>query len=170
MTTVAAVRDARSPTKSDVGKAPPEDPQGDARASLTDLLVTAVPTELVAPYTAATAIVVGLIDEPTLKVPDPSQHELWRWLFFGMLILGTAGAIFQGARKKNRRSRAKRRLPKVEIAAGVVAAAGWGLALPESPLFPYLSGDNRAIVPVFAGFAAVVILLMLGQRLSAKAT
>jgi uncharacterized membrane protein len=169
LTTVAAVRSDRAPTKADLGKTAKEDPQADARASLTDLLVTAIPTELVAPYTAATAIIVGLIDEPTAAVPDPTQHEGWRWLFFVLLLAGTGGAIYQGARNKKRRSRRRTRVPKVEIAAGVVAAAGWGLALPESPLFPYLDGDNRAIAPLAAGFAAVVILLILGQRLTQKA-
>jgi hypothetical protein len=85
-----------------------------------------------------------------------------------LLLVGTAGAIYQRTRKKGR-SRSKRRFPTAEIAAGVVAAAGRAFALPESPLIPYLDGGNKVIAPLVTGFAAVVILLILGSQLKKKA-
>lgn len=170
LTTVATVRDERAPSKTDLGKTTPEDSQAEARASLTDLLVTAIPTELVAPYTALTGVIIGLVDKPTAAVPNPDQYEGWRWLLLVLLLVGTAGAIYRGARTKQGRSRSKRRFPTAEMAAGFVAAAGWAFALPESPLIPYLDGDHKVIAPLVAGFAAVVVLLILGSKLKEKAT
>ena len=73
-TTLAAVRDERPPTKQDVGKsiAPGKAPEA---ASLTDILVTQVPTELVAPYTAVTAAIVGAVARPTTppRIPTSSR-------------------------------------------------------------------------------------------------
>jgi hypothetical protein len=71
LTTLATVRAERRPTKRDLGMTTPEDPQGATRASLTDLLVTAIPTELVAPYTALTGVIIELIDTPTAASPNP---------------------------------------------------------------------------------------------------
>jgi hypothetical protein len=169
LTTLAAVRDDRAPRRADVGKTKPEDPHADERASIANLLVTAVPTELVAPYTALTAVIVGLIDAPTPAAPDPGQFEALRWIVFALLLVGTGGAIYRGAAKK-RGPGSGSRLPAAELAAGLVAAAGWGLALPESPLIPYFDEDGRVIAPLVAGFAAVAILVAVGSKLKERAT
>jgi hypothetical protein len=63
LTTLAAVRDNGRPTKQDVGKAAAPD-MAEEQASLTDVRVTPVPTELVAPYTAVTAAIVGAVARP----------------------------------------------------------------------------------------------------------
>jgi hypothetical protein len=62
LTSLAAARNARAPTKHDVGKAVAAEPA--ANASLVDVLVSQVPTELVAPYTAVMAAIVGVVAKP----------------------------------------------------------------------------------------------------------
>jgi uncharacterized membrane protein len=167
LTTLAAVRDVRAPTKRDVGKEaqPQQDPAKEAQASLTDLLVTLVPTELVAPYTALTAAIVGSVAEATAKVPKPEQYEGWRWFVFVVLLVGTAGVVWNGKRVKS----TAKRFPLLEISAAVVAATGWALALPSSPLIPELHGNSRIFVPLVIAFVAIVILAVLGQNLTKKA-
>ena len=162
LTTLSAVRERRSPTKRDVGKA--TDEADEEKPSASDLLVTVIPTELVAPYTALTAAIVGAIDKPTAKAPDPDQFELWRWLAFVVLVLTTAVVVRGGAKKKG-----VTREPKLEVAVATIAAAGWASALPESPLIPYLDDKTEIFVPLFAALVAIALILGLGGRLTRKA-
>ena len=115
LTTLGAVRDTRAPTKGDLGKE-----TGSKKAetpSIADLLVTAIPTELVAPYTAVTAAIVGAVDKPTRKMPDPDQFEFWRWLVFAVLVLATAVVV-----RQMKQAKGSGREPIREILVAVVAA------------------------------------------------
>jgi hypothetical protein len=150
LTTLAAVRDTRPPTKQDVGKSTAPDAAKEP-ASLTDMLVSQVPTELVAPYTAVTAAIVGAVDKPTTKVPNPDQLAAWRWLAFAVLVVATAALVWEGKRRKARGGP----FPLLETVAGLVAATGWAFALPGSPLIPYLHGKSQTLAPLVIAFAAV---------------
>jgi hypothetical protein len=147
LTTVAAVRDERPPTKRDAGKS--KTPGDTATASLTDLLATQVPTELVAPYTAVTAGIVGGIK----LGPGADQLTTWRWLAFVILLVGTVGLVWAGKRRKAGGGK----FPLLEITGALAAAVGWALALPESPLTPYLHSEGgRIAAPLLIAFGAVV--------------
>jgi hypothetical protein len=154
LTTLAAVRDKRAPLKQDVGKAA-SDKAGEP-ASLTDILVSQVPTELVAPYTAIAAAIVGAVAKPTRAVPNPDQLATWCWLAFAILIMATVVLIWEGKRRKSPDTR----FPLLEEAGGVAAATGWAFALPGSPLIPYLHGTSQILAPLIVAFAAVAVTAM----------
>lgn len=135
LTTLGAARDEGAPKKSDAGKAPEG---SDAPARITDALVSAIPTEVVSAYTAAVVLVVGYVDGGG----HPDQFEALRWSMFVALIVVTAASIYFSFRAKS-----QKRQPVPELAAGVLAAAIWGLSLPASPLSISLNGDNKGLVP-----------------------
>lgn len=163
LTTLGAARDDRTPKKSDAGKAP----EGSTdQARITDALVSSIPTEVVSAYTAAVAVVVGYIDPEENTHPD--MFKTLRWWMFVALIAITAASIYFSFRAKS-----QQRQPVAEVAAGVLAAAIWGLSLPESPLSVSLNGDNKGIVPtliIFGGGTLLVALSSVLVKKSKKAT
>ncbi len=151
LTTIAAVRDERAPAKGDAGKAKQDSPR--VPASMTDLLVTQVPTELVAPYTAVTAGMVGAITKVTKTNPHPDQLTSWRWIAFAILFIGTAGLTWEGKVRKAHGGA----FPLLEITGALIAATGWAFALPASPVSPYLHGTAaQTATPLLIAFAAIV--------------
>jgi MFS family permease len=163
MTTLAAARDAGKPTKQDVGKS--TSGEAEEPASLTDILVTQVPTELVAPYTAVTAAIVGAVGTPSKAVPNPDQLAGWRWLAFAILIVATVILIWEGKRRKSQAQ--DNPFPLLEVTGAVVAATGWAFALPGSPLIPYLHGTSQVLAPLIIAFAAVAATAMTASALQA---
>jgi hypothetical protein len=163
MTTLAATRDAGAPTKQDVGKSTSD--KAEEPASLTDILVTQVPTELVAPYTAVTAAIVGAVGTPSKAVPNPDQLAIWRWLAFAILIVATVILIWEGKRRKSQAQ--GNPFPLLEVTGAVVAATGWAFALPGSPLIPYLHGTSQVLTPLIVAFAAVAATAMTASALQA---
>lgn len=151
LTTVAAARDLRTPRKQDAGKTKHD--AEPAPASLSDLLVTQVPTELVAPYTAVTAAIVGLVAKPTSQNPHPDQLTTWRWIVFAILLAGTFALVWEGKRRKADGGP----FPLLEVTGALIAATGWAFALPASPLSPYLHGTAaQTATPLSIAFAAIV--------------
>lgn len=161
LTTLGAARDAGVPKKSDTGKAPEG---SDAKARISDALVSSIPTEVVSAYTAAVALVIGLID-PAKKKHYPEQFERLRWWMFGALVFITAVSVYFSFRAK---SQARQPIP--EVAAGVLAAAIWGLSLPDSPLSISLNGDNKAIVPAMIILGAGTLLIAVSSVLVKEST
>src|SRR5215831_1943625 len=152
LTSLAAVRDTGAPTKGDVGKSTSTDPvTAKEPASLTDMLVSQVPTELVAPYTAVTAAIVGAVDKPTPTRPSPDQLASWRWLAFGIMMVAIVAFVWEGKRRKAGGGA----FPLLEVFAALVAGAGWAFSLPGSPLIPYVHGKAAILTPVVVAFAAV---------------
>jgi hypothetical protein len=162
LTTLAAVRDVRSPTKQDLGKSTAPDKAAEP-ASLTDILISQVPTELVAPYTAVTAAIVGAVSKPSTAVPNPDQLPTWRWLAFGILIVATVVLVWEGKRRKAQGGP----FPLLEVAGAVTAATGWAFALPGSPLIPYLHGVSQTLTPLVVAFAAVAASALTASALQA---
>lgn len=151
LTTVAAAREVRKPRKQDAGKARHDKPP--VPASMTDLLVSQVPTELVAPYTAVTAGLVGAITKATKRNPHPDQLTSWRWAAFAILIVGIVGLTWEGKRRKASGGA----FPLLEVTGALIAGIGWALALPASPLSPYLHGTAAHIAtPLLIAFGAIV--------------
>jgi uncharacterized membrane protein len=166
LTTLAAVRDKRGPTKQDVGKSSSADAAGNEPASLSDMLASQVPTELVAPYTAVTAAIVGAVDKPTKNNLHPDQLAAWRWLAFSIMIAVTVALVWEGKRRKSSLGTV-RTFPLLEVTAALVAAVGWAFALPGSPLIPYLNGKAEILTPIVVAFAAVVISVVIAGALQA---
>lgn len=166
LTTVAAVRDSRAPTRSDVGKARPAVDASQV-AKLRHLLVAQVPTEVVAPYTAIAAIIVGVIAKPTPQQPNPTQYLELRWGVFGVMIATVIALVWIGARSKQSGSR----WPVLEVTGAAVAATAWAFLLPESPLAAEIS-DNvaRAMIPAVIGFVGIMINLVIAALLKNQAT
>lgn len=164
LTSLAAIRDTGSPTKQDVGKATGTDPtKAKEPASLTDMLVSQVPTELVAPYTAVTAAIVGAVDKPTTTNPSPDQLAGWRWLVFAIMMAAIVALVWEGKRRKAGGGD----FPLLEIVAASVAGAGWAFALPGSPLIPYLHGKSAILAPVVIAFGAICVSSVIASNLQA---
>jgi hypothetical protein len=153
LTTLAAAREDRQPRKGDIGRALHGTDAAAASASMKDALVAQVPTELVAPYTALTAAIVGQVSRRTPANPSPDQLAIWRWVAFGILVIGIVGFVYQGKVAKS----ANTSFPILAVSGALVAGVGWAFALPGGPLTPYLhSKAALTIVPLVVGFAAIV--------------
>lgn len=168
LTTLGAVRDVRKPTRGDVGKAKPISGDASQDAKLKDLLITQFPTEVIAPYTLITALIIGAIAAPTAENLNPDQYEGYRWLVFIVMLITVFGLVWI---VKSRKESGGTRFPLLEITGAVVAATGWAFILPESPLIPYIDSEaGRIIVPGVIGFIAVMINLLIAAALKQRAT
>ena len=164
---VAALRaSGEDPTRASVGKGAPQ--EGDERARVTDLLISLVPVELIAPYTLAAAAIVGAVADPeldpdTMETIEPDQYEGWRWGIFVILVAGTFVITWIVSRGKQPADR--KRFPALEVFGATVAAAGWALAIPGSPIDPYLEIPEGTFVPLVVGLAAVVGTTVIAKAL-----
>jgi hypothetical protein len=132
---IALERDVRSPTRTQ-----PTGEEGElveAPMRRTDMLVAAIPTEVLAPYTALIGLVVATID------PGESRRVALRW---GIYVAGYVAIVtYMGVTYVRTRAASGRRFPVLETAAAVVAFGAWGLVMPGSPLSVGLSGDDLTI-------------------------
>jgi hypothetical protein len=119
-----------------------------------------------------TTPIVGAVTQFSAANPHPDQLLVWRWIAFGLLLVGTVGLVWAGAWRKTRAHQeekrqdqgydaweieTKPRFPALELTGAAVAAAGWALAIPGSPLSPYLDGTGTQVaVPLLIAFAAIV--------------
>ena len=162
LTTVGVARNRRQPTKSDSGEVLEDQQANTEAASLPQLLVKQVPTGMVAAYTAFTAAVVELIDEPTADVPDPDLLIGFRWGGFALLVIGSMAMLYVTYRTA---AGPKARQPVAEVLGVGIAATGWGLVIPESPLLAQSTGDSGVALVLLISFAAVVGNLVVAKRL-----
>jgi len=183
LTTLAVARDFRAPTKRDIGKAAPEqqkkpgeqEPPPEKPPSIPDLLVTLLPTGIVAGYSAVITVVVGILPDPTPSQTDPPEHLLSRFVLLGAMVLFVAGWTWQDYRTKAAETRdpAKPEPPRTpwpEIVGASVIAAGWGLATPGSPLADAVNaGYSEVFWPLLAGFFAIGIAGWISTKLRVKA-
>jgi hypothetical protein len=155
LTTLAAAREERAPTKGDVSKAKHGTSKAGEAASTQDVLAAQVPTELVAPYTAITAAIVGLVTKPSAKNPHPDQLATWRWAAFALLVVGIIGFVYSGKRSKS--APENQAFPALAVTGALVSGVGWAFALPGGPLTPYLhSKAALTLTPILIAFAAII--------------
>lgn len=159
LTSIALQRDEEPPKKlqrAPGGTQPPQQvPQG-----WSDVLIAAIPTEVLAVYTTIVGVVVG-----TIQTGD-DDLLLLRWLLYGVFA-GLVAFWLVAAYRRQRASKA-RRFPVAETFAAVTAFAAWGLVMPGSPLSVSLDTDWRAIWTAIITGGAVLVLGMLGTPLKDK--
>jgi Na+-translocating ferredoxin:NAD+ oxidoreductase RnfD subunit len=157
LTTIAATREraqaGAKPKKGDIGKVPAAHSKATANASVADVLAKQIPTELIAPYTALTAAIVGSVAKPTVKNPHPDQLSGWRWAAFAVLIGSVILLVWFGKRQKTDTWN----FPVAAVVAGVVCAGLWAFIMPGSPLVPYLGKTADTLVPLFVAVVGVVV-------------
>jgi hypothetical protein len=125
----------------------------DGVGAATGVLVAAIPTEVLAPYTALIGVVVSTANHG-------SDYETFRWWLFGvataLVIVALTVAFYRGKPEQGRH------LPFVEILAATFAFAAWGLVMPGSPLSLVVTGDALTIVTatIAIGGAFFVTLLV----------
>ena len=119
----------------------------DTIATATDILVSSIPTEVVATYTAIVAVVSAALVEGTSGTYLPL-----RWWLFGGFCAATALSIM-GGYYVNKEATSSGRFPWLETLSASLAFAAWGLAMPESPLFFML--DNP-VLPITVGLIVVI--------------
>jgi len=143
---------------------PPE--QGGLPQQFVDVLVSAVPTEPLAAYTALVGVTAG-----ALSAPDARAYLPFRWGAYGLFLVVVLAAVWLAYDRASRGPAGvtspddRRRFPTAEALAALVAGAAWGLAMPGSPLNAQLTGTVRtlATAAIIIGAAAVLTLLQAPQ-------
>jgi hypothetical protein len=171
LTTLSVARLERAPRKSDLGRAAPDvgedSSEADQSPSILDTLLATVPTSAVTLYTGYATLVVGNLKEPTPTDLHPSKLLVWRWLGFAVLVVLAFALTVQRYHQKRKEGMPK--TPWLAATAATVAAIGWGLGIPDSPLAGSLHGDGKWIGPLLAAFIAAGINLVLAGFLNQQA-
>jgi uncharacterized membrane-anchored protein len=157
-------RDATTPKKrvrrksADKTSVPTEEEQ-----KRTDLLIHAIPTEVLAPYTALVGGIVATID------PGENDQAFLRWTIY---VVGLAAiALYLGVSYARQRAQdSKRKFPWAGTLAAIAAFAAWGLVMPGSPLSLEVSGDalTRWTLIITVGGAFLVGLMTQSLKQPAK--
>ena len=156
LTTIAAARERAHSrlSKGQVGVVPVAEPGADDDASVTDVLAKQIPVELIAPYTALTAAIVGAVAKPTSADPTPDQLSGWRWAAFAVLIASVILVVWWGKYQKTKTWT----FPWVAAVAAVASAIAWAFLMPGSPLVPYIHGETAStLIPLFLAVVGVVV-------------
>lgn len=177
LTTLAVTRDIRTPNKADIGKAVAKDTAAagadaaEKPPTVPDLLVTLLPTGIVAAYSGVITVVVGLLPDATAAEPNPPEHLGPRFILLLLMICFVAGWTWRDYKEKSRKAKSSAsRTPWTEISGASVVAAGWGLATPGSPLADLVnSGFSEVFWPLLAGFAALGLAGVISVNLRTKA-
>jgi hypothetical protein len=152
--------------------APKDDPvpspdPGRADERRTDALISAIPAEVLALYTAVTA---GALAQSILDRPD--SYLPFRWVLLGCAIVLTPIAVAIVYKRKYkaavradshdgallRASGPTKRMPWLEMTSSTLAAAAWFLAMPGSPLIAQLPTTVAAMTSttIIVGTLAVL--------------
>lgn len=170
LTTIAAARaeaptPARKATRGEVGAVLKDHSDAASDATVVDVLAKQIPTELIVPYTAITAAIVGAVAEPSPQNRNPDQLNGWRWGAFILLISSVALLVWIGTRQKS----GSWTFPVVAVLAGVLSATAWAFLMPGSPLVPYLHSKHATtLVPLFVGLGGVVVAALTAALLTTE--
>ena len=157
--TIAVERDHDDPKRTKTGRAPSRAPGAESPLTRTDVLIAAIPTEVLALYTGVVTVVVSNSDAA-------NRHLSMRWTLY---ILGfVAIAVWLGGAYVRTPAK-KRRFPFVETLAALIAFAAWGLVMPGSPLGEELSSSNENIWYALITAGGLIALGALKGTLSTKA-
>lgn len=158
LTSIAAAREnaaqGKKLSKAELAVVPVGDANAGQDASVVDALAKQVPTELIAPYTALVAAIVGAVAKPTKTNPNPDQLSQWRWAAFAVLVGSVILLVWFGTHQKT----GKWNFPLAAVFAGTISAALWAFLMPGSPLVPYLGKTANTLVPLFVAVGGVVVV------------
>jgi hypothetical protein len=138
-------------------------PAAAAQPSRSDVLVSAIPTEVLGPYTAIVGVIVATIG------PSEPDRSVLRWaLYCGGLIAIVLwlGSVYLRERDAKR----ARRFPVAEVLAALIAFAAWGLIMPGSPLSLSLGSDDLTIWTAIITAVGVFLVSVLATPLRNPAT
>ena len=154
-------------------KAPPGQPvestdPGRATERAQDAIISAIPAEILAFYTALTGGALALLIRD-----DPSAYLPYRWVLLGAALLLTPLAVYRSYLSKFDAAQGQKDMPDQpappywEMAASTVAAAAWFLAAPGSPLLAMLSADAGAVASgTIVIIAATLLWAVFGRPLT----
>ena len=163
LTNLAVSRDSGAPTRADVGKAPSGSGDATASPSIGQLLVTMVPTGVIAPYTAVVAALVGY----TKSTDDGDDLLLgYRWTALAIMAILAFGLTYFDYKRK---AAAASRFPLAEASGAALVSIAWALSTPESPLQASLDGAAAVALPVVVAFAGVAIGSLIAASLRSPA-
>jgi hypothetical protein len=163
---------------------PPDDDLGlnGERATWGRTLVRAIPTEILAVYTAGLGIAVGLVTPG-----EPQAYLPFRFAWYGVWLIVTPvltamiylrktnvarRAVYDATRQAHPHARPPRRVSwwraffRWEVAATFVAAGAWFTAMPGSPWEVQLTGSAFAITSMAATAVGVLLFGLLTQPLT----
>lgn len=104
---------------------PPLSKTGAAGKPKSESLIDAIPTEVLAPYTAILSVIVANT--------SGTEWEVGRWILFGLGVALVPAAVFLLWRRQ-RLADTTRRFPIAGMVAATLAFAAWGLVMPGAPL------------------------------------
>lgn len=167
VTDLAVERDMTEPGTPVTSRSPGRDYE-----RLRDVVISSIPMEVLALYTAVTSGALALMirDQPTSYLP-------YRWTLFAFALALTPAVIYLAYRRKfdDRKKHPlgghlladKHRVPYLEMAASTLAAAAWFLVVPGSPLLATLSVNAAEMTSVTIIVVTAAILgLGFGRPLS----
>jgi hypothetical protein len=151
------------------GAAGQRSPRGAVAQSFTDVVVSAIPTEPLAAYTALVGVVVGVVGADSAR--DYLPFRWWAYAAFLAVVVAAVWLAYTRALRgplglaKDEDVDDRRSVPVAEIGSALLAGGAWGLAMPGSPLAATLTGTVRTLTTasVLIGTAAVLSLLTAPQ-------
>lgn len=105
-----------------------------------EALVDAIPTEVLAPYTAILSVIVAN--------SDPGEWEVGRWVLYAIATAIIPLAIFLMWRRE-KHADASRRAPVAGMVGSTLAFAAWGLVMPGAPLTFAIDDDSSLTIWTF---------------------
>jgi hypothetical protein len=124
-----------------------------------DVLVSVIPTEPLAAYTALVGVAVGAIGTGNAYLP-------FRWWVFAVFVAIVPIAVLVTTRQTaTPPGDARRRFPFLEMVVSTLAAASWGLAMPGGPLNVVLSGTTLLLASSSVVIASAILISLLVPKI-----
>jgi hypothetical protein len=142
--------------------APPD--RGGVPQQFVDVLISAIPSEPLAAYTALLAAAAVTLDGPDGKPGDPRAYLPFRWWAYGVFLAIVVIAVWVGYLRASRgpagvqQQSNRRAVPVAEIASALLAGGAWALVTPGGPLIQQLAGNVRTLAVASIVIGAAVLL------------
>lgn len=136
-----------------------EPPGSDVRRA-SETLIAMVPTEVLAAYTALTAVVMSAVKE--------GEYAPFRWSAYAAFVVLAAVAPIPAFRSSGTAGTDRRRIPVLECVGAGAAAGAWGIVMPSTPLDLVLNGTALTLstAAVVLGVGTVLSLFSTALKVS----
>jgi hypothetical protein len=125
-----------------------------------EVIVAAIPSEVLAGYTAILGVIVA-------SVETGGNNRFWmRWILYMAAI--AVVVFWLAASYARNRTTGGRRFPWLETAAAAIAFGGWGLVMPGSPLSLSLGSNDLALWTTIILVVTALVVGALGVPLTGK--